>query len=152
MQSEHPITNMSDLTHAMPAGLGADKEYAAFTDVVDDTDQEYAAIVDGLVERTISFAGVWSGDVTGVDAEGLPSWRSLQAVFMLPSNVAADVLSIEIRCLKRLCRQIGLVRWPYRKLSSLVCLFRSGLEQSADDACARIKAAIRQVFIAPDRV
>ncbi|KAL6745684.1 hypothetical protein V8C86DRAFT_1693975 [Haematococcus lacustris] len=62
-----------------------------------------------------------SGAVIGTRAE-------LQRVYHLSREQAAEELHISLAQLKRTCQQLGVVRWPYRKLDSLYQL-RSHLEK-----------------------
>ena len=59
--------------------------------------------------------------------------------FHLPSAEAADKLGMSNNHLKRMCRRLGLERWPYRKVASLESL-RVGI--TADDS---IPAAQKEV-------
>jgi len=40
-------------------------------------------------------------------------------VFHLPINAAAAQLGFGVTALKKCCRQLGIQRWPYRKLESM---------------------------------
>jgi hypothetical protein len=51
--------------------------------------------------------------------------EKLQSVFHLPINDAATALGMGVTVLKKLCRDRGIKRWPYRKLSSVDKLIES---------------------------
>jgi RWP-RK domain len=51
--------------------------------------------------------------------------EKLQSVFHLPINDAAKALDMGVTVLKKLCRDRGIKRWPYRKLSSVDKLIQS---------------------------
>ena len=50
--------------------------------------------------------------------------RMLQ-VFHLKSHDAAKQLGVAQNALKRVCKRLGVVRWPQRKLASLYHLFQA---------------------------
>jgi hypothetical protein len=49
----------------------------------------------------------------------------LQAVYHLPISAAAKKFDIGLTLLKKRCRELGLKRWPYRKLKSMDKLLHS---------------------------
>lgn len=49
----------------------------------------------------------------------------LQAVYHLPISAAAKKFNIGLTLLKKRCRDLGLKRWPYRKLKSMDKLLHS---------------------------
>jgi hypothetical protein len=51
--------------------------------------------------------------------------EKLQSVFHKPINDAAAALGMGVTVLKKLCRDRGIQRWPYRKLSSVDKLIES---------------------------
>jgi hypothetical protein len=55
----------------------------------------------------------------------------LQALYHLPISAAAKELDIGLTLLKKRCRELGLKRWPYRKLKSMDKLLHS--IESVDD-------------------
>ena len=55
----------------------------------------------------------------------------LQALYHLPISAAARELDIGLTLLKKRCRELGLKRWPYRKLKSMDKLLHS--IESVDD-------------------
>lgn len=53
-----------------------------------------------------------------------PSWEELSKLFHLPVEAAAKELGIGLTPMKANCRELGLRRWPYRRIKSLQNLIR----------------------------
>ena len=61
------------------------------------------------------------------------SLSDLQAVYHLPISGAARTFDIGLTLLKKRCRELGLKRWPYRKLKSMDKLLQSIKSVHRDD-------------------
>ena len=62
---------------------------------------------------------------TPEELAGYDTLEKLQSVFHKPINDAAAALGMGVTVLKKLCRDRGILRWPYRKLSSVDKLIES---------------------------
>ncbi|GAX80489.1 hypothetical protein CEUSTIGMA_g7927.t1 [Chlamydomonas eustigma] len=68
--------------------------------------------------RTLNAGGLDAS--SGIRAGGKPITKELlEMVYNLPIEEAAAKLSIGVTVLKKHCRQFDVVRWPYRKLTSI---------------------------------
>ncbi|KAJ9510638.1 hypothetical protein QJQ45_027557, partial [Haematococcus lacustris] len=75
----------------------------------------------------------------------------LRRVYHLPREQAAEELHISLAHLKRTCQQLGVVRWPYRKLDSLYQL-RSYLEKQPRPNAALQRAHLRAIELELQRI
>ena len=57
------------------------------------------------------------------DRSPLVPWDSVVAEFSVPLDKAARNLGIGSTALKRICREHGIARWPYRKVGLFSFLF-----------------------------
>ena len=51
------------------------------------------------------------------------SMQDLSKYFKMPEQAVAKALGICLTSLKKICRQNGINRWPYRKVHKLPCPF-----------------------------
>ncbi|PKA62494.1 Protein RKD2 [Apostasia shenzhenica] len=58
----------------------------------------------------------WSSAAPAPPRNGKPSFEDVAKFFSIPIAEAASVLGVSDSVLKRICRQNGVLRWPYRKV------------------------------------
>ena len=80
-----------------------------------------AGFIDGVQRpSTLSNAAPTQEELAQYD-----TLEKLRSVFHLPINDAATALGMGVTVLKKLCRDRGIKRWPFRKLSSVDKLIES---------------------------
>ncbi|WIA15380.1 hypothetical protein OEZ85_002042 [Tetradesmus obliquus] len=83
----------------------------------------------------------------------------LRKVYDLPISKAASSLGVGVTVLKRICRDMHISRWPYRKRQSLHKLMAtvqaygcsSGQPQAAQSVCQQLQAFLDELLEDPDR-
>eukprot|EP00276_Gloeochaete_wittrockiana_P018738 CAMPEP_0184345124 /NCGR_PEP_ID=MMETSP1089-20130417/13571_1 /TAXON_ID=38269 ORGANISM="Gloeochaete wittrockiana, Strain SAG46.84" /NCGR_SAMPLE_ID=MMETSP1089 /ASSEMBLY_ACC=CAM_ASM_000445 /LENGTH=162 /DNA_ID=CAMNT_0026675301 /DNA_START=63 /DNA_END=548 /DNA_ORIENTATION=+ len=63
----------------------------------------------------------------------------LSPFFHLPINEASKKLGICATVLKKICRKIGISRWPHRKFKSVDMLIEKVKEEGGDDVAAKLE-------------
>ena len=53
------------------------------------------------------------------------SWKTVSQYFYMPISQAAKELNVGLTHLKKRCRDLGIQRWPHRKLMSLQTLIKN---------------------------
>lgn len=53
------------------------------------------------------------------------SWKTVSKYFYMPISEAAKELNVGLTHLKKRCRELGIQRWPHRKLMSLQALIKN---------------------------
>lgn len=53
------------------------------------------------------------------------SWKVISQYFYMPITQAANELNVGLTLLKKRCRELGIRRWPHRKLMSLQTLIKN---------------------------
>ena len=62
--------------------------------------------------------------VAGPASSKIDSLEALSKYFVMPEKQVAKELGICLTSLKKLCRQYGVTRWPYRKVGSAALIGR----------------------------
>ena len=57
--------------------------------------------------------------------------EDLEALFHLPLAEAAKVMGKGLTCFKKLCRSVGIARWPFRQVKSLDILMKQTSDRFA---------------------
>lgn len=88
------------------------------------------------------------GRFRGRGPSGVSKWVTrevLQGYFDLPLGEASKELGVSTTIVKRLCRKLGIARWPYRQLASLDKSISKlhGLLETAEDASEMGKIQVR---------
>lgn len=68
--------------------------------------------------------GSWSREEQGKSFKNL-SRKTLSKYFYMPITQAAKKLNVGLTLLKKRCRELGIRRWPHRKLMSLQTLIKN---------------------------
>ena len=61
----------------------------------------------------------------GPEEKPLLSFQQVSQCFCMPIKQAAEELNVGLTLLKRQCRELGIPRWPHRKLKSLETLIKN---------------------------
>ncbi|XP_040247362.1 uncharacterized protein [Aegilops tauschii subsp. strangulata] len=64
----------------------------------------------------------------GPEEKPLLSFQQVSRCFCMPIKQAAEKLNVGLTLLKRQCRELGIPRWPHRKLKSLETLIKNAQE------------------------
>lgn len=96
------------------AGFESEKVYLNFTDekIVNEVKEELVDVKSGGEERKCS------------NAKNL-SRKIISQYFYMPITQAARELNVGLTFLKKRCRELGIRRWPHRKLMSLQTLINN---------------------------
>ncbi|XP_022933553.1 protein RKD2-like [Cucurbita moschata] len=74
----------------------------------------------------------WRGERSSSPSKGL-SRKTISEYFWMPISQAAKELNVGLTLLKKRCRELGIRRWPHRKLMSLQTLIRNVKELEKED-------------------
>ncbi|XP_004508743.1 protein RKD4 [Cicer arietinum] len=116
------------------AGFESEKVYLNFTDekIVNEVKEELVDVKSGGEERKCS------------NAKNL-SRKIISQYFYMPITQAARELNVGLTFLKKRCRELGIRRWPHRKLMSLQTLinnFQDQMKEGGLESAEKLRYAI----------
>uniref|UniRef100_A0A7N0ZY07 RWP-RK domain-containing protein n=1 Tax=Kalanchoe fedtschenkoi TaxID=63787 RepID=A0A7N0ZY07_KALFE len=74
------------------------------------------------------------------------TWEIISKYFYMPIARAAEELNIGLTLFKKRCRELGVGRWPHRKLMSIKSLIKNEMEEGGVNNRAVEKATIRSAI------
>ncbi|KAL6572676.1 hypothetical protein OROMI_013634 [Orobanche minor] len=137
--------------NAITQGFGAQEEFVLSTnhgETITFDQQEYSSPV--LEDEIIS------ADKTQSNSKNL-SKKTISQYFYMPIMQAAKELNVGVTFLKKRCRELGIRRWPHRKLMSLQSLINNVQEmgnlqgEQKQDAIAILEQEKRQMEDIPNK-
>ncbi|XP_044485598.1 protein RKD2-like, partial [Mangifera indica] len=88
-----------------------------------------------------------------VGSTGSPKTLSIETIskyFYMPIKKAAKELNVGLTTLKKRCRELGIRRWPHRKLTSLQTLIKNGNEGKLNEAIEVLEKEKKMMEEMPD--
>nr|GMD30885.1 protein RKD1-like [Ipomoea batatas] len=126
-------------------GIGANDVEAENHTLVSNGGSDNMEISNGSVEDNKK--GKKSGSGSGVEEKccisKTLSRETVSNYFYMPISQAAKELNIGLTLLKKRCRELGIRRWPHRKLMSLESLIKNVQELGKNQGEGKIREAIK---------